>query len=254
MSTLVSRDYRGALDLLRTAHEADGATPFPPHVLAALRRLIPSSIAAYREWDRRSGAHDHWVSGVAPSEAEPIWARYPEVRHQDPVPGVCHGGVVSVPPGRAVRLSDLVSLAQLRRLDLYHEVCRPLGTSHVMKLFLPVRGRSAGFVLESGRRDFTRRDRDLLELLAPHLTLLRRRADAESCAAIAPEAVVELTARERTVVRLVADGMTNREIAAALFVAPGTVRKHLDNVYRKLGVRSRAEAVAVTSARSDAER
>jgi len=31
-----------------------------------------------------------------------------------------------------------------------------------------------------------------------------------------------------------------------LFIAPGTVRKHLDNVYAKLGVRSRAQAVAVT--------
>ena len=41
-------------------------------------------------------------------------------------------------------------------------------------------------------------------------------------------------------------GRRDREVAAVLFIAPGTVRKHLDNVYAKLGVRSRAQAVAVT--------
>jgi len=44
--------------------------------------------------------------------------------------------------------------------------------------------------------------------------------------------------------------MTKREIAACLFIAHGTVRKHLDNIYAKLGVRSRAQAVAVTAERN----
>jgi DNA-binding CsgD family transcriptional regulator len=43
--------------------------------------------------------------------------------------------------------------------------------------------------------------------------------------------------------------MTNPEISAVRFIATGTVRKHLDNVYAKLGVRRRAQAVAVTVAR-----
>jgi DNA-binding CsgD family transcriptional regulator len=42
----------------------------------------------------------------------------------------------------------------------------------------------------------------------------------------------------------VAAGESNAQIAAALFVAPSTVRKHLENVYRKLGVTSRVAAVA----------
>lgn len=41
--------------------------------------------------------------------------------------------------------------------------------------------------------------------------------------------------------------MTNPEIATCLFIAAGTVRKHLDNIYAKLGVRGRAHAVAVTA-------
>jgi DNA-binding CsgD family transcriptional regulator len=53
-----------------------------------------------------------------------------------------------------------------------------------------------------------------------------------------------LTAREREILRWVARGKKNREIAALLYLSPGTVRKHLDNCYAKLGVHSRAGAVA----------
>ena len=51
----------------------------------------------------------------------------------------------------------------------------------------------------------------------------------------------ELTPAERRVAALVAEGRTNKEVAAALFLTQRTVEFHLSNVYRKLGVRSRAE-------------
>jgi DNA-binding CsgD family transcriptional regulator len=51
----------------------------------------------------------------------------------------------------------------------------------------------------------------------------------------------ELTATELRVARLAATGMTNREVAKAAFMSPKTVEAHLARVYRKLGIRSRAE-------------
>ena len=53
-----------------------------------------------------------------------------------------------------------------------------------------------------------------------------------------------LTPREREVVVLVAEGMTNAEIARRLWISPGTVRRHLENVFRKLEVHTRTAAVA----------
>jgi DNA-binding NarL/FixJ family response regulator len=54
----------------------------------------------------------------------------------------------------------------------------------------------------------------------------------------------ELTFRELEVLNLVAEGMTNGEIAQRLWISPGTVRRHLENIYEKLGVHTRTAAVA----------
>ena len=53
-----------------------------------------------------------------------------------------------------------------------------------------------------------------------------------------------LTPREREVLSLVGHGKTNAEIAEELWISPGTVRRHLENVFAKLGVHTRTAAAA----------
>jgi DNA-binding CsgD family transcriptional regulator len=97
---------------------------------------------------------------------------------------------------------------------------------------------------EGGQEPFqTRRgDRTLLVARSNGTLLLREE-----------QAGIELTAREREVLAWVARGKTNPEIAELLWLSPGTVRKHLENVYAKLGVSTRTAAVATFLGLIDAE-
>lgn len=72
----------------------------------------------------------------------------------------------------------------------------------------------------------------LTALVERYLTLERQRGDA-------PPDI--LTARERQVVRLVAEGSSTREIAGMLFISVKTVERHRSNIYTKLGVKDRVE-------------
>jgi DNA-binding NarL/FixJ family response regulator len=56
----------------------------------------------------------------------------------------------------------------------------------------------------------------------------------------------DLTDREIDVLRLVANGLSNRQIADELFLSPATVKRHVANILGKLGLHSRAAAVART--------
>lgn len=69
---------------------------------------------------------------------------------------------------------------------------------------------------------------------------------------VGPKHVGTLTRREQEVLRLVAQGLTNPEIARRLFISPKTAGNHVSNILTKLGMRSRVEAAAYAVARDGA--
>jgi len=147
--------------------------------------------------------------------------------------------------GRACTLSDFVGRRDLRGLELYDEFFRPYGIEYSVSIRVPL---SAAYAVDFGYtragRDFSWRDRVLLDLIRPTLAQLLARTDAVRHARMAD---ARLTAREREILDLVAEGKTNPEVAAHLVIAPGTVKKHLDHIYEKLGVENRTQAGAAIS-------
>ncbi|RNL87461.1 helix-turn-helix transcriptional regulator [Halostreptopolyspora alba] len=77
------------------------------------------------------------------------------------------------------------------------------------------------------------------------------RATGNSVRTEHPNRADALTAQQYQIAQLVADGATNREVAAQLYVSPRTVEHHLRNVFRRLNVRSRVEMARMISQSSD---
>jgi DNA-binding NarL/FixJ family response regulator len=80
---------------------------------------------------------------------------------------------------------------------------------------------------------------------APDELLTRVRNLVRRSRPLAPAVVTGLTKREREVLQLLAEGLRSDEIADRLFISRKTVATHIENILRKLGVRSQAQAVAV---------
>jgi DNA-binding CsgD family transcriptional regulator len=134
-----------------------------------------------------------------------------------------------------------VTRRQRRQLEYNDVVWRAHGIDDALRIWLPAPpGRARSVYLERGRKDYTERERTLLMLLRPYL--VRMGINARSRRRIRPGR--GLTPREAEVLGWVARGKTNVEIGAVLFISPLTVRKHLENIFEKLGVRTRTAAAS----------
>jgi DNA-binding CsgD family transcriptional regulator len=137
------------------------------------------------------------------------------------------------------KISDFYSHTEWRNHAMYCDYFRPLGIKWEMMVCLPGGpGRTIRLVLFRGPGpDFTERDRGLLALLRPHLY------EAYSDGERRSRGVPGLTDRQWQIMRLVAAGYSNAQIARRLFISEGTVRKHLENIFERLDVTNRIGAI-----------
>jgi DNA-binding CsgD family transcriptional regulator len=210
-------------------------------VLAALARAVPAKFASLNQV-----GPDGVVAVAAPNIDEHWFGLFEELGHENPL----YQRWVRTQDGRAYRFSDVTSREKLEATRLYREVYVPLGVRQQIAFTLPdLAGQMVAIALSREERDFSDAERDFLNRARPFLIQAYRNAIAHSATRRRMPASLEaalvrvgLTEREAEVMRLVAAGGSNRDIAGQLGVSDRTVQKHLERVFRKLGVATRSAA------------
>jgi len=235
-------DLQAALDFLEEAHEVEGPATFTPELLDRLADLVHCETAFFFEVDQPNRILSERVGSSKASAAtknltipDHVWGCTRSVqlnRYKN-----THGA-------GPVVLADVFS-RRLRQRPDFNPNLRLSGAVDEIHVDLDPPRQWRAEIGVYGKRDFGRRERMIMRVLRPHLAALYRSAThRRRLATLDSEATAELTPREREVMLRVADGLSNAEIASALVVERSTVRKHLEHVYEKLGVRSRTAALA----------
>jgi LuxR family transcriptional regulator, maltose regulon positive regulatory protein len=205
------------------------AQPFA--VLTALPVL--SLIAADDGDDRTAAALAHRAAAVA--EAQGL--------SSEPLCGIAHAAL-----GRALaRQGELAEAEEQlgRALEVLGIDSMLVQRAYALLLLAPVR-RGCGDL--QGARALVEEARELIDRFADPGVLPALLKQTEQALVTAPrrrlDVVEPLTERELAVLRLLATRLSNREIGRQLYVSINTVRTHIQAVYRKLGVGTRADAVA----------
>ena len=258
MMRLGRADLEGILSFLVDVGDLEFDEPYPVEIVARLQDLVPCDALTYQEIDLDAKRFRATV-GIGPDDEAGDEVAAEEVYW---TVGPCPISDYRARTGdlSAVRMSDVIGRRRYHELPIFHEYFHPAGLDHMIDVGLPAApGRHRSFILfrRTGAADFSERDRAVLEMLRPHFSgleagaALRRRLsealgtqDGDGKAS----AYSQLTPREREIVGLVGEGKTNAQIAAQLWVAPSTVKKHLEHVYQKLGVGRRTAAATLAHA------
>ena len=249
--TASERDLRALAGIVSDDRPDLPAEGLPPSLLADLMSQIRCDVISFAGFD--SGRQETWFVQAIPETRflQAIPDRGEAVtEHLDPVQWQDYWHCQSCSyPDRTGDLRSVVNNADFYSARQWHStrcgIYRPMGFEHDLMLTLPA---TSGSVPEPGRTirlfffrglgpDFSERDRALLTLLRPHL--YQAYVDAERRRHPAPQ----LTPRQRDLLRLLAAGHTNTQIARRLGISEGTVRSHLENIYDRLKVSSRTAAV-----------
>ena len=145
-----------------------------------------------------------------------------------------------------LKISDFSSNRQFFKSDIFNNVYRVIAIKHQLVVGFDLPG--VGFTtcaLSRSHRDFTEADRALLAFAQPHLVALLHLTYPPASGPANPTALANtlgLTAREADILRHLAQGQADKEIAHYCRISPRTVQNHLRSVYTKLGVDNRTAA------------
>ena len=238
-----------ALAVVEAADAAATLTDLPGLLLPSLVDLFGADSALWTELDTSASLDQvpSPVPGLIVSHPGPLLDEQAATaleRHARDFPLTCHtrpGG-----DGRPIRRSDLQCERSYRSSGMYADVARKIGIDEMLAMSLAAESLHVCVCLNRTGPDFTAAEVDLLTQLRPLLT--RRVARLAAGRQSGWPGWADLTTRQQQVLRLVAAGLTDAAIGHRLGCSPRTVDKHLEHIYRRLGVSCRTAATAAACA------
>jgi DNA-binding CsgD family transcriptional regulator len=240
---LTDQDVRNLLAVVERCQAADDRDIFYPGVLLGLRELIPCEDITFQLMDVREqrfqllcvtddGVEREESSGVEDEFSQVFWQ---EFWNDDGCAGPLRTGDYAT----VVRRSDLWTERAYASTPL-GSLFAAMGVPHHVRVPMTPRGGTDRRLLLSrdDGPDFTERELLMLQLIRPHLAELHERRDREL------RGEPNLTPRQWEILRQVSTGASNIQIARTLGLSEATVRKHLENIFLRLHVLSRTEALA----------
>jgi DNA-binding CsgD family transcriptional regulator len=233
------------LDAVHRLYAVKDVAEFPKTMMAVAEELVPCVNISFDSVNLATGeATDVFDRPIAIPHHE-FLARWQSFCHEHPgIAFLKNGGKASV-----FAIDDFLSQRQFRRTAFYQEFFHPISGTHQLGVILPLRGFVAGMAMNRDAK-FTSGERELIELLHPHFVQALHHAQIFSSVRgvsefdYRPWRTMGLTHRECEVLRWLMEGKRNDEIAVIVGAKPRTVGKHLENIYSKLGVETRAAAAA----------
>lgn len=144
----------------------------------------------------------------------------------------------------AIRATDVLKQEELLKTEFYNDFLKKDGLCWGVNLYAWQRGRNLGDMRiwrDKRKENFSDDDLRMLDMIQPAFTSALARAREHSAPRTATSSVIiRLSPREQEAAQLVAQGMSDKEIARHLNIATTTVRTHLENAFRKTGASNRA--------------
>jgi DNA-binding CsgD family transcriptional regulator len=148
------------------------------------------------------------------------------------------------------RETDMISDEARTSSEYYRAVYKPNDWNFALHMVMAAQEKFLGSVTLyrlAGKADFQYEDMFVLELLKDHLSyrleqhMRHENYGVEKLTVSEAVARFELTRREHTILRMLMAGETHEDICRELVITPNTLKKHILNIYRKLGINTRVQ-------------
>ena len=149
------------------------------------------------------------------------------------------------------RATDMMSEEERKKSEYYQKVCRANNWHYSLQLIIGKDKKFLGiinFYRTIGKNNFQYEDIFLLDMLKDHIAYRLERDQSTHFAPGEQKLTVtqaaeqyELTRREQMILRLLMQGLDNNQLCDELSISVNTLKKHILNIYRKLGIRNRVQ-------------